>query len=115
MKTKTAVEWLEERLDILLELFPSQWEEVNKEIEQAKEMEKEESDDLLLNLINLNKKAISENWKMEDVGEEFFKVFAYSDKLSILECEHKNKTQNFSDVFGCYISCTTCGKTILNK
>ncbi|CAB4125799.1 hypothetical protein UFOVP54_235 [uncultured Caudovirales phage] len=66
--------------------------------------------DLLENLIKLNKRAISENWKMKDTGEEFFKVFAYSDKPIPSECEHKNKTQHFSDVFGHYTSCNTCGR-----
>tara|TARA_R110000868_G_scaffold106830_4_gene292680 strand:- start:3891 stop:4106 length:216 start_codon:yes stop_codon:yes gene_type:complete len=42
MSKQTAVEWLAEQLDILLELYPSQWEEVNKSIEQAKEMEKQQ-------------------------------------------------------------------------
>ena len=65
---------------------------------------------LLENLIELNKRAIFENWKMEDVGEEFFKIFAYSDKPISSECEHKNKTQHFSDVFGHYTSCTNCGR-----
>jgi len=87
--------------------FKATMKETNKIMKQsAVELE----NDLLENLIELNKKAISENWKMKDVGEEFFKVFAYSDKQSILECEHKNKTQHFSDVFGHYTSCTTCGK-----
>ena len=36
--------------------------------------------ELLKKLIELNKKAIDENWKMEDVGEEFFKTFAYNNE-----------------------------------
>lgn len=36
--------------------------------------------DLLTNLIKLNERAIKESWKMKDVGSEFFKVFAYSNK-----------------------------------
>ena len=43
-------------------------------------------------------------------SEEFFKIFAYSDKPISSECEHKNKTQHFSDVFGHYTSCTNCGR-----
>jgi hypothetical protein len=38
--------------------------------------------DLLTNLIKLNERAIKENWKMKDVGFEFFKVFAYSESHS---------------------------------
>ena len=40
----TAVEWLEEKLDNLLELYPSQNEELTKLIQQAKEMEKTEKE-----------------------------------------------------------------------
>jgi hypothetical protein len=40
----TAVEWLEEKLDNLLELYPSQNEELTKLIQEAKEMEKAEKE-----------------------------------------------------------------------
>lgn len=33
---------------------------------------------LLNDLIKLNEKAIKENWKMSEVGEQFFKIFAYN-------------------------------------
>jgi hypothetical protein len=39
---KTAVEWLVEQLDTLIEYYPSQFEQVNKAFEQAKAMEKEQ-------------------------------------------------------------------------
>ena len=42
MKKQTAVEWLAEQFDNIVELYPSQFEEVNKVIEQAKEMEKKQ-------------------------------------------------------------------------
>jgi hypothetical protein len=38
---RTAVEWLSEQFDSIVELYPSQFERVNRAIEQAKEMEKE--------------------------------------------------------------------------
>jgi len=41
--------------------------------------------ELLKKLIELNKRAIDENWKMEDVGEEFFKTFAYNKIEKITE------------------------------
>jgi hypothetical protein len=40
-KQQTAVEWLSEQFDSIVELYPSQFERVNRAIEQAKEMEKE--------------------------------------------------------------------------
>lgn len=42
MKQQTAVEWLSEQFDSIVELYPSQFERVNRAIEQAKEMEKEQ-------------------------------------------------------------------------
>jgi hypothetical protein len=39
---RTAVEWLSEQFDSIVELYPSQFERVNRAIEQAKEMEKEQ-------------------------------------------------------------------------
>jgi hypothetical protein len=40
---QTAVEWLAEQFDIIVELYPSQFEKINNAIEQAKEMEKEQN------------------------------------------------------------------------
>ena len=39
---QTAVEFLEKELNELLVLFSDKWEKVNKAIEQAKEMEKQQ-------------------------------------------------------------------------
>jgi hypothetical protein len=39
-KQQTAVEWLSQQFDSIVELYPSQFERVNRAIEQAKEMEK---------------------------------------------------------------------------
>lgn len=41
-KQQTAVEWLLNELDNILELYPSEWEKVSKAVEQAKEMEKQQ-------------------------------------------------------------------------
>lgn len=41
-KQQTAVEWLEDRLDNLLELYASEWDKVSNVINQAKAMEKEQ-------------------------------------------------------------------------
>jgi hypothetical protein len=40
----TAVEWLAEQFDNIVELYPSQFEKVNKAINQAKEMENQQQD-----------------------------------------------------------------------
>lgn len=45
--------------------------------------------ELLKKLIELNKRAIDENWKMEDVGEEFFKTFAYNNEKTIKDSGFK--------------------------
>ena len=42
MAQQTAVEWLESKLDDLLDLYPTEWEAVNLLIVQAIEMEKEQ-------------------------------------------------------------------------
>ena len=47
MKQQTAVEWLSQELDNIIELYPSEWEKINKVFEQAKEMEKQQSIHLL--------------------------------------------------------------------
>ena len=39
---QTAINWLDEELYNLLNLYPSEWEKVNKLIKQAKEMHKQE-------------------------------------------------------------------------
>jgi thiaminase len=39
---QTAVEWLSQELNNIIELYPSEWEKINKVFEQAKEMEKEQ-------------------------------------------------------------------------
>jgi len=53
-KQQTAVEWLSEQFDNIVELYPSQFERVNRAIEQAKEMEKEQMIGLLewMNSVN---------------------------------------------------------------
>ena len=42
MSKQTAVEWLHMKLDVYLELFPSEWQKLNEVIEQAKAMEREQ-------------------------------------------------------------------------
>jgi hypothetical protein len=41
-KQQTAVEWLSEQFDSIVELYPSEYEKVNRAIEQAKEMFEEQ-------------------------------------------------------------------------
>ena len=40
---QTVIDWLAEQFDSIVELYPSQFEKINRAIEQAKEMEKEQS------------------------------------------------------------------------
>ena len=42
-KSMTAVEWLESKLDDLLDIYPTEWEAVNLLIVKAIEMEKEQA------------------------------------------------------------------------
>ena len=42
MKQTTAVEWLFNELDNILELYPSEWEEVSKVVKQANAMFEEQ-------------------------------------------------------------------------
>ena len=44
VKIDSAVDWLENKIDDLLELYPSDREKVNEVIEQAKQMESEQKD-----------------------------------------------------------------------
>lgn len=39
---QTAVEWLAEQFDNIVELYPSQFEKINNAIDQAKEMEEQQ-------------------------------------------------------------------------
>ena len=88
MKTQTAVDFIVDQLDCLNKerkekLIDAETYFQNKKalVEQAKEMENRQGyieEELLNKLIELNKRAIDENWKMEDVGEGFFKTFAYN-------------------------------------
>ena len=39
---QTAVEWLAEQFDNIVELYPSEWEKINNAIQKAKAMEKEQ-------------------------------------------------------------------------
>ena len=67
----------------LIENYPTIKKKISFLIHIDVETKQSVSTNLLFNLINLNKRAISENWKMEDIGEEFFKTFAYSEKQEI--------------------------------
>jgi hypothetical protein len=42
MSKQTAVEWLDMKLDVYLELFPSEWQKLNEVIKEAKAMEREQ-------------------------------------------------------------------------
>ena len=48
MSKQTAVEWLIEQLEDLLELYASEWTVVDKAFDQAKQMEQEQMKDVYL-------------------------------------------------------------------
>ena len=43
MSKQTVVEWLHMKLDVYLELFPSEWQKLNEILDQAKAIEKQQS------------------------------------------------------------------------
>jgi hypothetical protein len=51
MKKQTAVEWLHMKLDVYLELFPSEWQRFNQVIEEAKAMEKKQTEENMAHAI----------------------------------------------------------------
>jgi len=71
-KQQTAVEWLSEQFDSIVELYPSQFERVNRAIEQAKEMEKEQMIDFAWECQEMFKHEIKEYFeeKFNDGGNK---------------------------------------------
>jgi hypothetical protein len=73
-KQQTAVEWLSEQFDSIVELYPSQFERVNRAIEQAKEMEREQMIDFANDLLAQNDPTyiaspnLAENYYNETYG-----------------------------------------------
>lgn len=51
MSKQTAVEWLHMKLDVYLELFPSEWQKLNQIIEEAKAMEKKQTEENMAHAI----------------------------------------------------------------
>jgi len=51
MSKQTAVEWLHMKLDVYLELFPSEWQKLNQIIEEAKAMEKKQTEENIAHAI----------------------------------------------------------------
>jgi hypothetical protein len=68
-KQQTAVEWLSEQFDSIVELYPSQFERVNRAIEQAKEMEKEQNKNYLKSYFEWHKSMGFVSHKPEDIIE----------------------------------------------
>jgi flagellar biosynthesis/type III secretory pathway protein FliH len=69
---RTAVEWLSEQFDSIVELYPSQFERVNRAIEQAKEMEKERMIEFAWECQEMFKHEIKEHFeeKFNDGGNK---------------------------------------------
>ena len=62
MAQQTAVDFLKDRLESILELYNSEWDKVYQVLEQAKQMEKEQ-------ICN----AFDKGWKDEmRIGEEYY-------------------------------------------
>jgi hypothetical protein len=79
---QTSVEWLEEKLDNLLELYPSQNEELTKLIQQAKEMEeeqkgysKEEVKTMLYNCVDVLEYNTKGFWNKDGLVNEIIENF----------------------------------------
>ena len=68
MKTQTAVQWLAEQFDSIVELYPSEYEKINNAIEQAKAMEKEQIIDAWDNGYDNQCPIIDE----ENCGEQYY-------------------------------------------
>lgn len=63
---QTAVEWLAEQFDNIVELYPSQTEQINNAIDQAKAMEKEQ-------IIEAHNSGYSEGiYQSCESGEEYY-------------------------------------------
>lgn len=67
MSKETAVEWLHMKLDVYLELFPSEWQKLNEAIEQAKAMER----DRMLELISFVRVHNKMGKTAEDLLQQF--------------------------------------------
>lgn len=83
---QSAVEWLFNELDNILELYPSEWEKVSNAVEQAKEMENQQqcySEEDIQSLIKI-RNYFGENDKTS------FEHFAYSFLDRIIQ-QFKNK------------------------
>jgi len=51
MKKETALEWLHMKLDVYFELFPSEWQKLNQIIDEAKAMEKKQTEENMAHAI----------------------------------------------------------------
>lgn len=75
-KQQTAVEWLSEQFDSIVELYPSQFERVNRAIEQAKEMEKERIENVWIAALDfgIEKMKGLNTLESKDAFEKFYKT-----------------------------------------
>jgi hypothetical protein len=62
---QTAVEWLAEQFDIILELYPSEFKKINIAIEQAKQIEKKQ-------IINSYNKSFELRYKPYETAEKYY-------------------------------------------
>ena len=63
---QTAVEWFEEKLEMELELYNSEWFKLEKIIEQAKEMEKQQKGYSKIEVELIAYEMV--NWTLDNVG-----------------------------------------------
>lgn len=70
MKQKqTAVEWLAEQFDSIVELYPSEYSKINNAIDQAKKMEKEQIKDAWLNSLTKGDYCSAEEYYQSTYGK----------------------------------------------
>lgn len=70
---QTAVQWLEEQLDSLLELYPSEIQKVNSLFQQAKEIEKKQIIDA--NIAGMEFIAVDPNHYCNDAEQYYSETF----------------------------------------
>ena len=68
---QTSIEWFYEQLDSVLELYPSEWGELGKLLQQAKEMHKQEHRRTFIHGVCENGKSSKE--RFEQYYQDTFK------------------------------------------
>jgi len=70
-KTQTGIEFLYQELENILDLYPSEWDKIDKATERAKEIEKQQEQDKKLYTEEEVLKIITSCKKYLSFGDEF--------------------------------------------